>query len=150
MADLRYRPNNNYIHEADWQQLYVLTEHWKNDFEFYRDDLRFLQNLIDKYFVWMTKKENLDEVREIEIDLLETTRNCDDLLVRINKHLTHLADLIDDPYKYDSHKFRTEHEKMEDDIVNFVKSFRQNRKDVFAITEYVLDSEKLTDLLNLK
>ena len=147
MSDLRYRPKDNYIHEADWQQLYILTEHWKSDLEFYRDDSRFLQDLIDKYFVWMTKKENLDEVREIEVALVETDRNCYGLLKRTNKHLTHLAKLIDDPFKYDSHVFRTEHEQLEDEFADFVKSFKDNRKDVFTITEHVMESEKLTHLL---
>jgi len=147
MSDYRYRPKGNYIHEADWQKLYLLTEHWKSDLEFYRDDLRFLQHLIDKYFIWMTKKENLEEVREIETDLVETDRNCDRLLKKTNKHLTHLADLIDDSFKYDSHVFRTEHEGLEEDIADFVKSFRANRKGVFAITEHVMDSEKLNSLL---
>lgn len=64
MDDYRYRPKGTYINEADWQGLYVLTGHWKSDLEFYRDDLKFLQQLIDKYFIWMVRKENLDEVRE--------------------------------------------------------------------------------------
>ena len=107
MSDFRYRPKGKYIYDADLQGIYILTEYWKNDLEFYRDDLRFLQHLIDKYFIWMTQKENLD----------------------------------------DSHKFRTEHEELEDSIADFVKSFRSNRKKVFAITEHVMDSEKLNRLL---
>ena len=145
--DFTYRPKGKYIHDADWQEIYILTEHWKNDLEFYRDDLRFLQHLIDKYFIWMTQKENLDEVRDIETDLIEIDRKCYQLLKKTNKHLTNLADLIDDPFKYDSHKFRTEHEELEDSIADFVKSFRSNRKKVFAITEHVMDSEKLNRLL---
>jgi hypothetical protein len=147
MNELRYRPKANYIHEADWQELYILTEHWKNDLEFYRDDLRFLQNIIDRYFIWMIKRENLDEVREIEVTLVEIGKKCDSLLKRTQKHLTHLGDLIDDPFKYDSHTFRTEHAKLEDDLAHFVHQFRENRKLAFKITEHVLESEKLTRLL---
>jgi hypothetical protein len=29
MNDFRSRPKEQYIHEADWQQLYVLIEHCK-------------------------------------------------------------------------------------------------------------------------
>lgn len=147
MSDFRYRPKGKYIHDADWQGIYILTEHWKNDLEFYRDDLRFLQHLIDKYFIWMTQKENLDEVRDIETDLIEIDRKCYQLLKKTNKHLTNLADLIDAPFKYDSHVFRTEHEELEDSIIDFVKSFRSNRKEMFAITEHVMDSEKLNRML---
>ncbi len=147
MGHYRYRPKGDYIHEADWQGLYVLTEHWKSDLEFFGEDLRFLQHLIDKYFIWMTRKENIDEVRDIESDLVETDRECNRLMKRIKKHLTHLADLIEDPFKYDSQVFRGEHEKLEDDIAIFVKSFRANRKEVFTITEHLMESKVLSRIL---
>jgi hypothetical protein len=49
--------------------------------------------------------------------------------------LKHLAELIDAPYKYDSHQCRTDHEKLEIEIDDFVKIFRKNKKEIFAITE---------------
>ncbi len=33
------RPKGKFIQEANWQELYVLTQHWKKDLEFYKDDL---------------------------------------------------------------------------------------------------------------
>ena len=147
MSEFRVRPKDNYIHEADWQKLYVLTEHWKSDLEFYMLDLEFLEHIIDKYFIWMTNKVDIDKVREIESILVETIRNCDQLKKRTIKHLSHLAGLIDDPFKYDSHVFRNKHEQLENDIASFVKSFRKSRKDIYRVTEYVLDREQLAYLL---
>lgn len=80
MSDFRNRPKGNYIFETDWQELYVLTEHWKSNLLFYTDDLKFLNHLIDKYFMWMTKKENIDLVRETEVNLMETDKQCSSLL----------------------------------------------------------------------
>lgn len=62
------------------------------------------------------------------------------ILKRVNKHIHHLAELIDAPFKYDVHIFRKEHEQLENDIVAYVKSFRKNRKETFVITEHVIDS----------
>lgn len=149
MSDFRKRPNDNYIYEANWQQLYILTAHWKSDLLFYNDDLKFLHHLIDKYFMWISKKDCLDMVREIEVGLLHMDNKCGELLNRTNKHLHHLTELIDDPFKYDSHKFRTEHEQLENDITHFVKEFRNNRKEVFTITEYVIESEEMVTQMNL-
>jgi len=143
MSDFRSRPKDNYIQEADWQKLYTLTENWKSDLEFYNDDLKFLHHLIDKYFMWISKKENIDMVREIELGLLEMDNRCGALLNRANKHLHHLAELIDNPFAYDSHKFRTEHQQLEDYLIKFVKDFRKNRKEVFTITEHVIDGEEM-------
>ncbi len=149
MSDFRSRPKDNYIQEADWQKLYTLTEHWKSDLQFYNDDLKFLHHLIDKYFMWISKKENIDMVREIEVGLLEMDNRCGALLNRANKHLHHLAELIDNPFAYDSHKFRTEHQQLEDDLATFVKEFRKNRKEVFTITEHVIDGEEMVRRHNL-
>lgn len=148
MNDFRNRPKDNYIREAEWEQLYVLTEHWKSDLLFYRDDLRFLHHLIDKYFLWISKKENIDMVREIEVSLLEIDKQCDSLLDKTNKHMHHLAELIDDPFTYVSDKFRDEHEILEDRLAQFVKDFRNNRKEVFTITEHIIEGEALMNKFN--
>ena len=149
MSDIRSRPKGDFIQEADWQKLYILTEHWKSDLEFYNDDLKFLYHLIDKYFMWISKKENIDIVREIEVGLLEMDSQSSMLIQEVNKHLHHLAELIDNPFAYDSHKFRAEHENLEDELVTFVKDFKKNRKEVFTITEHVIDGEEIVRRLQL-
>ena len=95
------------------------------------------------------KKENIDMMQNIEINLLKVDKKCSSLLARTNKHLHHLAELIEDPFKYDSHQFRTEHETLEDEFVQFLKDFRKNRKEVFTITEHIVAGEELVRQLNL-
>jgi len=149
VSNFRKRPKDSYIQEADWAELYVLTEHWKSDLEFYNDDLKFLHHLIDKYFMWISKKENIDMVRQIEVGLVEMDNQSSKLLQHVNTNLHHLAELMDNPFAYDSNKFRTEHQQIEDDLASFVKSFRKNRKAVFSITEHVIDAEEMVRRLNL-
>jgi len=143
----RDRPKGKFIQEANWQELYVLTQHWKKDLEFYKDDLRFLLGLIDKYFIWITENENLDSVRKIGRNLLKISEKSEDLLEKVNKHILQLGKLVERPDKVESRIFRLEHEHLEDEIADFVKSYRENRKEVFTITEYVVDNEKLVHLL---
>tara|TARA_B110000211_G_C13969364_1_gene504232 strand:- start:486 stop:947 length:462 start_codon:yes stop_codon:yes gene_type:complete len=149
MNDFRNRPKDNYIYEANWQKLYMLTEHWKSDLSFYRDDLSFLHHLIDAYFLWISKKENIDMLQKMEVNLLKIDKQCASLLERTNKHLHHLSELIEDPFKYDSHHFRAEHEVLEDKLTQFLKDFRQNRKEIFTIKEHIIDGEELVRHLNV-
>jgi len=142
MNDFRIRPKDNFIHEATWTQLYALTEHWKSDMQFYKGDLNFLHHLIDKYFLYLSKKENIDLVLEMEVNLLQVEKQCNVLIEQINKHFHHLAELIDDPFTYVSDTFRTEHEQLEADLSLFVKDFRKNRKEIFAITEHMIEGEE--------
>ena len=141
MENLRQRPKGDFTWQAQWQQLYTLTEHWQSDLQFYKDDLRFLDHLIDKYFIFLTQKDNLDEMRELTKRLTNESKECDSLIEKTTTHLSHLGQLIDDPYKYDSHQFREEHEKLEDAIATFIKKFRKNKKETFAITEKVIGKE---------
>jgi len=141
MENLSLRPKGDFSYTAEYQQLYVLTEHWKSDLEFYIGDLRFLHHLIEKYFVWFASKEHLDEMRNLAVRLSEIGKKCDKLLEQTSKHLSHLAELIDDPFKYDSHKFRTEHEQLENEMASFVKKFRDIKKETFAVSEKVIENE---------
>lgn len=148
MNDFRYRPKDKYIQDADWDKLYVLTEHWKSDLLFFTDDLRFLHHLIDKYFLWISKKENIDMVQEIEVNLLKIDKQCALLSESVNKHIHHLKELIDNPFVYVSERFRDEHELLEDDLAQFVKDFRNNRREIFKITEYIVKREELEQKLS--
>ena len=64
MGDTKYNQELDFLKDGPWDELYVLTEHWRSDFQFYKDDLRFLHHLIDKYFMWITKPENFDLVED--------------------------------------------------------------------------------------
>lgn len=142
MSDFRNRPNGTYIFESDLQRLYALTKHWESDLLFYKDDLNFLSQLINKYFIWISKKEDVEAVRNIQVNIDKTEMQCSDLLKRVNKQLNHFANMTDNPFKYDTHQFRTEHQQLENDIADFTKAFRANRKEVFAVTKHVIESDE--------
>lgn len=149
MEKLRKRPKGNYIQIADWKEIYALTQNWKSELLFYIDERRFFRKLIANYLGRIIQRENLDTVRELEIDLLETDKKVQDLLRKTNKHLEKLALMVEDHKREDSRIFRIEHEHLEDEIAGFENNFRTLRKDVFAVTESMMQSEKMARL-NLK
>ncbi len=135
------------LKNGSWDEVYVLTEHWKSDMEFYRDDLRFLHHLIDKYFIWIAKPENLMLVQELKISLYELNKKSNELLEKTSNHLRKLGHQVENPAQGETGVLTEEHEYLEAEITAFVKSFRRNRKEVFAITEYIIDSEQLASLV---
>lgn len=139
--------NTSNTKEVHWDELYALTKHWSSDLEFYKDDLRFLHHLIDKYFIWITNKENIESVRKIGSGILALEAECKDLKQEVDTHISHLGQLIQNKDTVQSEAVIDEHTDLERHMVNFVKSFRTNRKEVFSITEHVVDSEKLSHLL---
>ena len=148
MGNSTYSQEMDFLEDGPWDELYAITQNWKSDLEFYKDDLRFLHHLTDRYFLWITKSENMDVVKELNFGLLKLTIEVKDLLEKVKKHLVQLGYLMEDPNKRDAGITKTEHLHLEEELTEFVKSFRNNRKEVFKISEYIIDSEELADKLH--
>ncbi|WP_276391601.1 hypothetical protein [Eudoraea chungangensis] len=143
MADTK----NTNRETSSWKELYILSDHWKSDMEFYQDDLRFLHHLIDKYIIWITKDKNLKLVEELRNHLLELRTDSTELLEKITDHRTEIGRIIDKTSNIKESYITKEHHQLEKGIADFVKAFRENRKSVFQITEYVIDNEELVNVL---
>ena len=137
----------NTFEAVNWQELYILTDHWKSDLNFYKDDLRFLHHLIEKYIIWITKDDNLNLVKNIQKNLFEIRNEGIDLMKEVISHQSNLGLMVENPVQSSNPQFVKDHEALEDKISKYVKSFRSNRKEVFKITEYIIDSEKLPNIL---
>lgn len=145
MESMRKRPKGDFIAEANMEQLYTLTKHWNSDLHFFKDDLTFLHKLLDSYFIWIDKDENYKMASRMKNELLRLRERCDDLLEKTDKHREQIGKIILEKTE-DSRVFRLEHEHLEDEISDFVKAFRINRLELFKITEYIKDNDKLSDI----
>ncbi len=134
--------------KSNWEELYFLAKHWKSDLEFYKDELRFLHNLIEKYLIWITKKENLKSVADIRKAEHNLSLHCEALREKVSSHLEMAATIAKEHTGTSAEKFFKNHEELENEIASFVKTFRESRKEVFKVTEYVMDSEELRNILD--
>ncbi len=142
MSNYRSRPKGDYAQEAGWQDLYKLTERWQNNLEFQLYEIEFLERLIDTHFAKLLLLENLDEIRELQRDLYHSKNQSEALAQRIQRHLSHITDIIDEPFKYDGSIFRDEHEQLEDDVTEFITEQKVIKLTVFKMTKGVLENEK--------
>ncbi len=147
MSDLDYKNDLKLLENGPWDELYVLTNHWVSDLQFYRDDLKFLNHLIEKYFIWLSKEENLQMIKELKLGLQETNKMVNDLLEKVSKHRNRLGLLVEDANRKDASVIIMEHEHLEEEIIRFVSFFRLNRKETFKLTEYITESEELSTII---
>ena len=145
MTTFGSRPKDNYIMKAEWKQLYALTEHWQSDLIFHRDEIKFLYHLVNKYIMWLTRYEEVEMVRKIRKILAEIRSECQELLAKVEIHIGHFSDLMENPFAHDSQIFRNEHEALEDEIAAFAKRFRFAKKETFKVTESLMDSVEVTE-----
>lgn len=143
MESIRKGPKGDFIAKANMEQLYTLTKHWNSDLHFFRDDLIFLHKLLDSYFIWIDRDENYKVASKMKIELLKLKERCQNLLEKTDKHRERIGKILMEKIE-DSRVLRLEHEHLEDEIADFVKKFRSNRLELFKVTEYIKDTDKLT------
>lgn len=147
MNNLRIRPQSNYIQQASWKDLYDLTTYWLSELSFTGDELHFLNDLIGKYLILMTRQESILKVQQMVKELDRLTDQQKQLNGLVKKHLTHIEEWIEKGSAARQDGFREEHRQLEEKIVAFEEAFRRTKKEIFTITEHVIGSEKLHHLL---
>jgi len=90
----RVRPKSDYIGTANWRQLYALTEHWKTDLEFYKYELQFLQQLINKYFILLMEDKNINRIRMLVNKLRGMEIVQQNITEGTTLHMSHLIALM--------------------------------------------------------
>ena len=144
---LGIRPKSDFMHTASWEQLYAITEHWQSDLEFYGDEIRFMQDLISKYFMLLVKEESSEHLQNLVSRMLAIDKQHGALKDRTAGHMGHIVDLIQNSFAHDEQRFRDEHGGLEDEFVKFVNDFKALKKEVFKVTEHILQTEKMKHLL---
>lgn len=132
---------------ASWEELYVLTDKWKSDLEFYSFELSFLHKLIDKYYIWLTNDELINEVEGAASKVFAANRTRNTLSLKTLQHLRHLEEIMENEFSYDGQLFRKEHEELENKLAAFYKNFKLLKKEVFLLTEQVLEGESVGEYL---
>jgi hypothetical protein len=145
--EFRTRPKSNYLLDAEWQELHALTTHWQSDMVFFGDELRFIDLLIDKYFTSLVDNENIAVTKDVAAKLSDIKKTYESLYQKILKHLRHIENLMVNPFALDVSAFRNEHATLEDELVAFVKNFRDIKQRVFQLTDRVVKTEKQKHLI---
>jgi len=121
------------------EKVYEKTTKWISDCEFYKDDLRFIQHILDRYQMEMTAHENLDEIRESTIRLQEVKYSCSSLSLRIEAYRKKFVKLI--PWEITS-DLKKEYVGLYDKIQTFELEFKAIKKEIFSIADHILEIEK--------
>ena len=127
---------------TDWQNHYLKCEKIKSDLAFYSKDLLFLQQLVDQYFDEMVKNEHLDEIRESLIRFQDLCYDCDRLKKRVKDQQSHLIDIIKGASSHDYKTILKEQSSIENGNVVLMKELKMVKKEMFLISEHVLQEKK--------
>ena len=126
----------------EWQTYYLKCEKIKSDLADCSKDLRFLQQLLDRYFNEMVKFENLDEMRESLMRFQDLCYNCDRLKKRVKDQQSRILDIIKRTTKNDPSVSLKEQSAIEKLKSIFMKDFKMVKKEMLAIAEHAVQGTK--------
>jgi hypothetical protein len=133
--------------EAGLEDIRTLTHHWKSDLEFYRDEVKFLMNLIDKYAALMITDEHVSRVKTLEKRLSSAESHLNVLEEKVIEHLSYVDDLIEGVVRISETAFRFEHAKLENDVAYLVDELRDAKKQIFTASEELFKAREVKQLI---
>ena len=148
MDELRIRPRSNYLQTANWQELYLLTKHWKSNIKFANYEINFFKGLVDKYFIWVKDKDQIIQVQHLVNIMKHLSGELENIDKTITKHLNYIRLFLNNNFSRDEEAFRGEHAMLEDKIEGFTKALRETKREIFTLTEEMLKNEKSDQLID--
>lgn len=119
----------------------VLVKHWHSDIQFFKDEIKFLNKLLDRYFIWLTDDELVNTASILKRSLKGLEMDCLVLESSISQHLHQLEKL----YQNNVAKLGKEeiqmHINLEANTASLVKAFKSIKKEIFDLTETVMKLE---------
>jgi hypothetical protein len=128
---------NNSGFEQELQQMYARAEHWVSDYAFFEDEIRFLMNLLDKYFVALIISDSakLDVLQSKARQLVELDNQRESVAKENQDTLLTIAKLLKNEISFDPQEFREEYADVENSHVGFLKRYQRIKKEIFDLSE---------------
>lgn len=129
------------------EQLIHEALEWKSNQEFYKTELHFFEKLCFMFLTPLTKQEGLVHVNNLVMHIQGLIKTNEFLSTRIEKHLIHLEDALENKILNEHHVYTTEHSIINKEIKQLTSESNEIKSELYEITEKLLHHEKLKHLL---
>jgi hypothetical protein len=143
------RPNiSSYWESANIETLHRMSRKWLSDFGFYKDELHFMQNLLQKHFLYFFEKERVDTIQPLVNRISSSLKiQLADLEKAVSLHEVELAKIIKSGDKINEKSYRVAHAKLNERVWQYDEDLKLVKQELFGIAEKVLKEEKMKFLL---
>ena len=148
MSINKIMPRSNYLHTTDWQELYILTQHWREDLDFYHDELGFLKTLLQKYAFNMAHQSSVLELQNLTHELENVIERVERRRKEVHAHINKLGLLIEYAFNDNENDFRKEHIALHSGLTDLCNAFKALKMQIFDLSGEVLKQQKEVFLLN--
>lgn len=143
------QPNPKYIEWRSPEELHETSLYWISELKFIKDEQHFLEELIENHTLQLLSKTIFDKSKPIVETLSLSKKNIEPLLKKIINHhneLTILLDGIDQPVE--EKKYKEEHRKLMVTVNDFLKEYREVKRNIFDLIKTIIKQSKQKRLLH--
>jgi uncharacterized protein YfkK (UPF0435 family) len=140
---------NPNLEQLSLEELHQESRNWLSTIAFWKDEVRFMHNLINKNFVYFISKDQkgsldalLNKVTEIEKEKLNALKTS------VINHEKHLSDSLKNLTDLNINNFLDEHRKISKDFVSFKVNYRLFKGELFRLAEEVLKEKDIKKLVS--
>ncbi len=123
--------------------LYTLNKQWISEINFLGDEMKFMNDLLEKFFPNFINQEHINRIQliKMQLDTLNIVRK--NIKTDILRHQENIEDVINQSSAKSDAFLQLEDERMDEELRDFNKSFKQLKKEIFDITRVLLHSNKI-------
>jgi hypothetical protein len=134
-------------HETDQHDnllanLHTLNKQWQSEINFLDDEMKFMSDLLDKFFINLIKEEHVNRIQLIKMQLNTLGHLRQNIKGDILKHQANIEDVINNVSEKSDGFLALEDERMSDELNDLSKSFKNLKKEIFDITRVLLQHNK--------
>ncbi|HEY8781832.1 MAG TPA: hypothetical protein VIM16_09475 [Mucilaginibacter sp.] len=123
-------------------QYYVIARRWASDLEFFKIETAFLHHLMDDYFVRLCDKSCFEEFKHTGKELLKLEAESSQAEVLLARQLKHVELMAEDIIPENAEELAVNQVHLEYIMTNINRDYRDVKKAMFSLVEYVLKKNK--------
>lgn len=143
--ETRVFSSSGFSHQLRPEELYVLTRHWLSDIAFFGQEINYIEYLVVRFILPNVGTEKLDVLYDLLSQLGELKQGKERLKNNITLHQNELSSILDRNLGTKDLTLNRAQVRLEEEVFDFIKSFRQLKTKLFNATYTVAHREELND-----
>ena len=124
--------DSDYLLQNSIEDLYQSSHYWLSDIEFWKTELLFFQDLLDKH---APRIESADDKKQLDhfqnLIIYYNGELLDEYYRKVRKHTKYLAKMIENGPSFDDYTYREMHKTYEDQIISINNRLKEYKIELF-------------------
>jgi hypothetical protein len=131
------------LHNERLSNLYTLNKNWLSEISFLSDEIKFMNDLLDKFFISLIKEEHVNRIQLIKMQLVQLELVKKNIKQDILRHQVNIEEKINNISEKSDGFLELEDERMGDELNDLQKTFKRIKGEIFTISKALLKNAKV-------